>query len=72
MKIKIKHTFLGLHNWIDCPIKEVSFLKNKHLHHFIVYVQADIEKSRGIEFIMLELSVMKILDNLYNNFYLKK
>jgi len=49
--ISIKTSFEALHCWPECPIEEVSFLKNPHRHIFHVKVVMETFEDRQIEFI---------------------
>lgn len=51
----IKLQFEGIHCWPECPIEQVSFLKNPHRHMF--YVKACkhvIHNDRDVEIIVLK------------------
>ena len=66
MKISIKDSFLGTHNWEKCPHEEVSFLRNEHHHNFHIEIQCDVEHNdRAIEFIMLRIWLIKFMKRSY-------
>lgn len=66
-RIFVKEVFLGSHNWEDCSIKEVNFLKNEHHHNFGVYVECDVyHKNRELEFIRLRVQLKQIVDDLFS------
>lgn len=45
----------GIHHWPDCPIEEVSYLRDPHRHifHIKAYVVVD-HDNRDVEFIVLK------------------
>ena len=74
-RIKVKHVVLGTHNWpnADKYFPEVGFLKHEHHHDFHFYVECDVEHhDREIEFIMLRIDLMKIIEAEYPGKYIKK
>lgn len=51
----VKYQFEGLHCWDNCPIEEVSFLKDKHRHVFHVELEKEVSHAdRDVEIIMLK------------------
>jgi len=53
--IKVKFQFEGLHCWKDCPINDVSFLKDSHRHIFYVTCTKEVtHNDRDIEIIMFK------------------
>ena len=73
-RIKVKHTVLGTHNWpgADKHFPEVGFLKHEHHHDFHFYVECGVEHhDREIEFIMLRMDLMKIIDDEYPGKYMR-
>lgn len=47
--------FEGIHNWPDCPIDEVSFLKYPHRHIFYICGKKEVtHNDRDIEIIQLK------------------
>ena len=74
-QIKVKHIVLGTHNWpdVDKFFPEVGFLQYEHHHDFHIYVECNVtHDDREIEFIVLRLELMKIIDNTYPGQYIKK
>jgi len=85
--IIIKYNFEAIHHWKECPIEEVSFLKDKHRHIFYVEAEKEVfHNNRDIEIIMLKREMEKyskkkydyetqscedIAENLLNKFNLK-
>jgi len=65
--VEIITDFQAIHNWPECPIKEVSFLKHPHRHKIIVTVKIETNKDRQIEFFMLKEKVDCIIDNLFGS-----
>lgn len=58
--VKIKTQFEGFHQYKDAP-EEVSFLRNRHRHLFIVTVKIGVDKSnRELEYFMV-LKDVKVL-----------
>lgn len=56
----------GIHRWVDCPIKEVSCLRNYHRHIFKIAAKLPVTHSdRDIEFIQLTHKIKKFLGNEY-------
>ena len=73
-RIRVKHVVLGTHNWpeADEVFPEVGFLKHEHHHDFHIYVECDVlHQDREIEFILLRVDIMKILDA-YPGKYIKR
>lgn len=56
----------GIHNWANCPIEEVSYLRDLHRHQFHIiahrYVYHD---DRDIEFIEFQHKIRAYLTNKY-------
>lgn len=74
-RIKVKHIVLGTHCWPDADkhFPEVGFLKHEHHHDFHFYVECDVDHhDREIEFIMLRIELMKIIDTCFEGKYMKK
>lgn len=60
--IVIRTSFSALHCWPDCPIKEVSYLKQVHRHVFHVEMKWPVNHNdRDIEFIQMKNRVNKWL-----------
>ena len=54
--------FRGIHNWPNCPIDEVGFLRDPHRHTF--HVMASVEVSgadREVEFFVLQRQIDSII-----------
>lgn len=69
--VEIKTDFEGIHNWKDCPFKEVDFLKNPHRHKIYIKVKIETSEDREIEFFRLKFAVDEIIENLYGKEKLK-
>jgi len=69
--VEIKTDFEAIHNWPECPIKDVSFLKHPHRHKIYTTVRISTSEDRQIEFFMLKKEVDEIIDELYTNERLK-
>ena len=56
----------GIHNWTNCPLEEVSYLRDPHRHmfHFKCHMIVD-HDDRDCEFIMLKSRIMKWLKKKY-------
>lgn len=68
MEVKVKLEVEGLHRWEECPIEEVSYLRNDHRHIFGVIAHKLItHDKRDIEFIQLKHSIEQYLRNKYWN-----
>jgi len=60
--IIITTKFSAIHRWPDCPIEEVSYLRNPHRHEFHVTAKAPINHDdRDIEFIQLKNKINKFI-----------
>lgn len=58
----------ALHNWPNCDIDEVSFLKYPHRHMFhIKAYKKVIHDDRDTEFIVLKRKIANYLQETYNN-----
>lgn len=57
----------GLHHWPDCPLPEVSFLRDKHRHMFHIKAKKRIDhggstdQDRHVEIIMLKRKIKAFL-----------
>jgi len=61
--IVIKFQWEGIHNWPDCDISEVSFLKHPHRHIFHITCYKEIShNNRDIEIIMLKRDMINFLN----------
>lgn len=66
-EVIVRHQFKGMHNWANCPIDDVAFLKDSHRHIFHVEVVATVSHAdRDIEFFMLQRLIDTAIYNLYN------
>lgn len=63
--VEIITDFQGIHNWPECPIDDVSFLKYPHRHKIIVIVKIETSEDRQIEFFMLKNMIDDIIDKLF-------
>jgi len=70
--IEIKTDFEATHNWPECPIDEVGFLRNEHRHK--IYVTAKIETTgdRQIEFFMFKGFIDDKINNNFGTSRVKK
>jgi hypothetical protein len=59
--------YSATHNWPDCDIKEVYFLKFPHRHVFHIRAEKLVNHDdRDIEIIMFKDSILKFLENKYH------
>ena len=66
--IIINLTFEGTHNWPDCNISEVSFLKHPHRHIFYICCKKTVtHNNRQIEIIKFKREILKYINNTYPN-----
>lgn len=67
-RIVVKLSVDGTHQWKDCPIEEVSFLKNIHRHMFYIRLEKEVtHNDRDIEIIELKHNIINYLKlNYYN------
>jgi len=64
--VKVQTELYIQHNWEGCPLEEVAFLKNKHVHKMFVTVEIGVEHNdRQCEFFVLRADVLKALEGLY-------
>ncbi len=60
--IIVKLQVEGIHQWKDCPIEDVMFLKDKHRHIFHIEVRKKVSHNdRDIEIIMLKRQILSYL-----------
>ena len=65
--IIIRTQFEAIHSWPDCPIEEVSFLKNPHRHIFHVEIKIKVShNNRDVEFIQAKRILNEFLQQTYN------
>lgn len=59
-------TFEATHNWPQCNIKEVEYLKHEHRHvfHITAYVEVS-HDDRDVEFIVLKHRIKDYLEEFY-------
>lgn len=56
--IRIKLFIEGIHCWSECPIKDVSFLRNPHRHIFHISCLKEVKHdNRDVEIIMFKREV---------------
>lgn len=56
--IKVKTSFRGIHNWPECDLQMVEFLKHPHRHTFKVEVKIAVSHNdREVEFLILQRDV---------------
>jgi len=69
-EVIVKLAIEGIHQWKDCPIEEVSFLKVPHRHMFHIKAYKIVSHGdRDVEIIRLKRDIE---DNLISNFYCEK
>lgn len=58
----------GIHNWPECDIKEVEFLKFPHRHIFHICCKKEVtHEDRDIEIINLKREINIVLQQTYGN-----
>ena len=58
--IIVRFEFEGIHQWKECPIEEVSFLKHPHRHIFHVVAKKTVtHDDRDIEIIQLKRKMLR-------------
>lgn len=56
----------GLHYWADCPLNEVSYLRDPHRHLFYVRAYKKVSHDdRDVEFIVLKHKIQSYLQDKY-------
>jgi hypothetical protein len=70
--VQMETSFEGIHNWPECPISEVSFLKYPHRHKIIIDVKIETTKDRQIEFYKLKMDVDTYIVELYGEHQIKQ
>jgi len=66
-EVIVRHQFKGMHNWGNCHIGDVAFLKHPHRHIFHVELVASVNHAdRDIEFFMLQRLIDSSIYNLYH------
>lgn len=67
-KIVVKLSIDGTHQWKDCPIEEVAFLKNIHRHMFYIRLEKKVtHNDRDIEIIQLKHNILNYFKLKYYN-----
>ena len=57
--IVVKLQFEGIHRWENCPLEDVSFLKDYHRHIFYIELTKEVNHNdRDIEIIMLKREIL--------------
>jgi len=71
IRIVARTSFEGIHRWAQCPIEEVSYLRNYHRHIFNVIAKAYASHDdRDIEFVELSHKIRQYLtEKYYDNHY---
>lgn len=65
-RIVVKLQVEGTHNWSDCDIDEVDFLRHTHRHLFYIRVEKEVKhNNRDIEIIKLKHDIKEFLDFYY-------
>ena len=65
-EVYCKFSIEGIHQWADCPLTEVDYLKYPHRHNFVIQAYADVSHSnRDIEFIVLQHELSNYLKDKY-------
>ena len=68
INIVVKLTVEGLHHWPDCPIEEVSYLKNLHRHLFYITCKKEVSHAdRDIEIIQLKHKIKEFLNRIWGH-----
>ena len=56
----------GIHQWADCPLPEVEFLRYPHRHIFHINCEKEVfHDNRDVEFIMMKREIIKYLNTKY-------
>ena len=56
----------GIHQWKDCPLPEVEFLRYPHRHIFHINCEKEVfHDNRDVEFIMMKREILKYLNTQY-------
>ena len=59
----------GIHKWQNCPLEEVSFLRNEHRHIFHIEARKEVtHNDRDIEIILLKRKMQEYYGTLPFNF----
>ena len=69
INIIVNLEYEAIHQWKNCDIPEVSFLKHPHRHIFKIQCKKEVKHTdRDIEIIMLKRKILKYLDKFNNDF----
>ena len=61
-QVVVRTRFSAIHHWPECPIEEVSYLRESHRHEFHVEMKFNVRHSdRDIEFIVMKNRVDEYL-----------
>jgi len=67
MKIVIQFKIEGIHQWKECPLDEVGYLRDLHRHEFHIRMEKKVDHNdRDIEIIMFK---RQVISGLKKNFY---
>ena len=62
--IVVRTQFSAIHAWKDCPIEEVSFLRNPHRHMFFVELKCQVtHANRQLEFFVVKKKLERCVDS---------
>lgn len=65
--VTVKIKIAGLHQWKECNLKEVEFLKHSHRHIFHIKCEKEVKKSnREIEIILFKSKIITFLTQTFN------
>ena len=68
--IIVKLTYEALHQWADCDIEEVYYLKYPHRHTFYITAKKKVNHDdRDIEIIMFKKNILDYIDDKYKGFF---
>ena len=60
--IEVKLDIEGLHNWPDCNLPHVEYLKYLHRHTFVIHCRAEVSHgNRDIEFIDFKHNIKQFI-----------
>ena len=66
--IQVKLQVEGVHNWPNCDIEEVDFLKHPHRHIFYIECCREVfHDDRDVEFIAFKRTITNYLEKEYSN-----
>lgn len=72
LSVCINTEFSATHNWPECPIPEVEYLKYPHRHLFKVHVKVLVpHKERAVEFIVFKREVTDLVREQYEGKHLE-